>query len=333
MISFAKSRVAVVIPCYRVRAHIKNVILSIPDCVERIYAIDDCCPEKTGNYLQDSVHDSRLVLLNTPANVGVGGAVKTGYKIALEDQMDIVVKVDGDGQMDASLIPLFCAPIAAGHADYTKGNRFYDLTCIRQMPPLRIFGNAVLSFITKLSTGYWGIFDVNNGFVAISAQVLRHVDMEKVSNRYFFETDMLFRLGLLRANVVDIPMDAQYADEVSNLKIGKVWTEFAWRHTKNLFKRIVYNYFLRDFSVASLQLTLGSLLFLSGAAAGAIVWVRAIQTMVPTPLGTIMLIATALFSGLLLLLAFVSYDMSNSPQKPIQTYLPGAKRYGIRSSK
>src|SRR5262249_39074317 len=154
-------------------------------------------------------------------NQGVGGAVMSGYRAAIADGMAVVVKVDGDGQMDGSLIPYFVAPIINGEADYTKGNRFFDLEQINQMPPMRLFGNAVLSLMTKLSSGYWNLFDPTNGFTAIHVDAARHLPFDKISKRYFFETDMLFRLNTINAVVVDVPMDASYGDEVSNLKISK----------------------------------------------------------------------------------------------------------------
>jgi len=145
-------------------------------------------------------------------NQGVGGAVMTGYRAAIADGMSVIVKVDGDGQMDARLIPLFAAPILRGEADYTKGNRFFDLEQIGAMPPMRLFGNAVLSLMTKLSSGYWDLFDPTNGFTAIHVDAARHLPFNKISRRYFFETDMLFRLNTLQAVVADVPMDASYGD-------------------------------------------------------------------------------------------------------------------------
>ena len=140
--------------------------------------------------------------------------------------MSVVVKVDGDGQMDPRLIPSFVYPILRGEADYTKGNRFFDLESVRTMPRFRLLGNAILSFMTKLSSGYWNLFDPTNGFTAIHTDVARHLPFDKISRRYFFETDILFRLNTLRAVVVDVPMEAKYGDEVSNLKISKIVLEF-----------------------------------------------------------------------------------------------------------
>jgi len=214
-------RVAVVIPSFRVTQHIIEVIRAIPDSVWRIYIVDDACPDGTGNYVKSNVHDPRVKVIHLSENEGVGGAVMAGYKAALTDQADIIVKVDGDGQMDPSLIPDFIAPIVSGEADYTKGNRFYDLEMVKSMPGVRIFGNAILSLMTKLSSGYWNLFDPTNGYTAIHADACRHLPFQKISQRYFFETDMLFRLNTLRAVVVDIPMDAKYGDETSHLKISK----------------------------------------------------------------------------------------------------------------
>lgn len=207
------NRIAVVIPCYKVTRHILSVIAGIgPECC-RIYVIDDRCPDESGAFVRDNCSDPRVKVLVNEVNLGVGGAVMAGYKAAIEEGMDIIVKVDGDGQMNPRLIPEFVAPILVGEADYTKGNRFFNLEEIANMPPVRLFGNAVLSFLTKISTGYWDLFDPTNGFTAIHRDVAARLPMAKISRRYFFETDILFRLNTLRAVVVDIPMSAVYADE------------------------------------------------------------------------------------------------------------------------
>ena len=244
-------RIAVVIPCFRVTRHIANVILAMPGISWRIYVIDDACPDGSGKFVEANVTDSRVKVLYHLKNQGVGGAVMTGYQAAIADGADVIVKVDGDGQMDPSLIPLFIEPILSGEADYTKGNRFYDLEEIRAMPHGRLFGNAVLSLMTKLSSGYWNLFDPTNGYTAIHADVCKHLPFKKISQRYFFETDMLFRLNTLRAVVVDVPMDAKYGEEVSNLTISKIAGEFLFKHARNFFKRLFYNYYLRDLSLAS----------------------------------------------------------------------------------
>jgi glycosyltransferase involved in cell wall biosynthesis len=310
-------KIAVIIPCYRVKKHIVGVISRIGSEVNRIYAVDDCCPEQSGDFILQNVTDPRLVVLRNSVNLGVGGAMKKGYSQALKGGMDIIVKIDGDGQMDPSLIPMFSIPIQDGEADYAKGNRFYNLTHISQMPFIRIFGNSALSFMTKLSTGYWNVFDVNNGFVAIHAKVLSYINLEKVSDRYFFESDMLYQIGLIRAKVVDIPIDACYADEKSNLKIKKVFFDFLFKHIRNFYGRIFYNYFLRDFSIGSIGLIFGFFLSISGLIVGSAAWIKAIQTLEPTPLGTIMLSVFPLLVGIQFLFLFISHDILSTPNKAI----------------
>ena len=240
-----------------------------------------------------------------------------GYRAAIAAGADVIVKVDGDGQMDPRLLPYFCAPIIEGRADYTKGNRFFDLTHIGHMPFTRIFGNAVLSFMAKISSGYWNIFDPTNGYTAISAQVAAYLPMDKISQRYFFETDMLFRLNTLRAVVSDVPMNALYGDEKSNLKISGIVGEFLFKHIRNFGKRIFYNYFLRDVTVATFELIAGSLLFSFGAIFGFVNWMAALYQQTYTPMGTIMLAALPVLAGLQLILAFLNYDIANVPSNPI----------------
>jgi glycosyltransferase involved in cell wall biosynthesis len=308
--------VMVVIPCYRVTHHILDVIKKIGTEVSVILAVDDCCPDGSGDFITKNCTDSRVTVLRNPQNLGVGGAVLNGYRVAIEAGADVIVKVDGDGQMDPSLIPAFIAPIVEGEADYTKGNRFFDLEEIRAMPKARLFGNAVLSFVTKLSSGYWDLFDPTNGYTAIHADVARHLPFGKISYRYFFETDMLFRLNTLRAVVVDVPMDAQYGDEVSNLKISKIVGEFLVKHVRNFSKRIFYNYYLRDMSLASIELPLGVLLFFSGCGFGVYHWLNSLQEGVTTPAGTVMLAALPVLMGTQLILAFLGYDIANVPRRP-----------------
>ena len=314
--------VAVVIPCYKVKSHILDVVKSIGVEVSRIYVVDDCCPEGTGKFVEDECSDSRVVVVYNRENLGVGGAVMHGYRQAIKDDMDVIVKIDGDGQMDASMITRMVSPLISGKFDYAKGNRFYDLTRISEMPALRIFGNSVLSVMAKFSSGYWSVFDPANGYTAITAKVARHLPFEKISKRYFFETDMLFRLNILRASVIDIPMHAIYGDEKSNLSEFRILPEFLYKHTKNFFKRIFYNYFLRDMSLATIELSIGLMIFLFGLLFGGYHWVQAIQSSDPTPLGIIMMSALPMLMGLQLILAFLSYDMSSVPREPISDYLP-----------
>lgn len=306
--------IAAVIPSYKVTQHILGVIAQMGPEVNRIYVVDDCCPVGSGDLVQVSCNDPRVVVLRHTENQGVGGAVLTGYQQAISDGFDIIVKVDGDGQMDPGLIPSFIAPILAGEADYTKGNRFFDLERITQMPKLRLFGNAGLSFLTKLSSGYWDLFDPTNGYTAIHRDVARHLPMDRISRRYFFETDILFRLNTLRAVVLDIPMHAKYADEVSNLKVSKVLSEFLFKNMRNFAKRIFYNYYLRNVSLASLELPAGLVLLTFGVIYGLRHWWTSIGSGEIATSGTVMLAAMPVLVGVQLLLAFFGQDIASMPR-------------------
>jgi len=315
------TRIAVVIPSFKVKHQVLQVIAGIGSEVDRIYVIDDSCPDGSGNHVEANCVDPRVTVVHHASNQGVGGAVMTGYQGAIADGMEIIVKVDGDGQMDPALIPHFVAPILSGQADYTKGNRFFDLEDVRAMPSLRLFGNAVLSLMTKLSSGYWNLFDPTNGFTAIHRDAARLLPFEKISRRYFFETDMLFRLNTMRAVVVDVPMAARYADEVSNLRISKIVHEFLRKHTRNFFKRVFYNYYLRDMSIGSIELPLGLALLVFGAVFGGVQWLYGIETDDPTPAGTVMLSALPMILGVQLVLAFVGQDIASVPTRPLHKRL------------
>jgi len=310
-------KVAVVIPCYKVKRHIKSIIETIGDEVDKIFVVDDFCPEFSGEFVRQNIVDPRINIYINSTNLGVGGAVMKGYEMALADGAHIIVKLDGDGQMDPALIPSLIAPLILHEADYTKGNRFFNLEGLVKMPKLRIFGNSTLSFLTKLSSGYWDIFDPTNGFTAIHSEAARRLPFNKISKRFFFETDILFRLNIIRAVVVDVPMDAKYENELSNLKVHKILIEFLCGHLRNIYKRIFYNYYLRDLSVASFELPLGILLFLSGIVFGIIKWVEASQTGITTPAGTVMLAALPTFMGVQFLLSFINYDIISVPRRPL----------------
>ena len=286
--------------------------------VAAIYLVDDCCPEHTGDLVATECCDDRVRIVRLKTNLGVGGAVLAGARLALTDGNGIVVKVDGDAQMDPALIGRFVRPIKEGTADVTKGNRFYDLDSIRSMPLVRLCGNAALSFLTKLSSGYWSIFDPTNGFVAWDARILAAVPMEKVASRYFFESDLLFRVGLLRAKVVDIPMAATYGSEVSGLNPGKQLLPFLLRNLRNFCKRIAYNYFLRDFNVGSIEITFGLALCVFGFVYGALHW----GVNEPATAGTVMVAGLPLLTGIFLLVSFINYDVQQVPREPIADRLP-----------
>ncbi len=315
-------KIAVIIPCYKVKEKILDVLTAVSkQKVAIIYIVDDHCPENTGEYVRQHCSDPRVLIIRHSSNQGVGAAVITGYKKAIEDGFDIFVKIDGDGQMDPELLVNFINPIMQGEADYTKGNRFFNLEDLQSMPGIRLFGNAILSFLTKLSSGYWHIFDPTNGYTAIHKNVARQLPLDKLSKRFFFETDILFRLNTLHAAVSDIPMRAQYIDETSNLKISRLIGDFIYKHLRNFIKRIFYNYYLRDISIASLELPAGLVLTLFGVIYGAKNWIENIDSTIATPAGTVMLSAMPLIMGLQFILAFFAYDIASVPKRAIYSKL------------
>ncbi len=320
IMSKPKYDIAVVMPCFKVGEEVLDVISKIGSEVSKIYLIDDACPNNIGHFVKKKCKDRRLIVIRHPKNLGVGGSVMTGYKKAIDDNMDIIIKIDGDGQMDPELIPYFIYPITSHEADYTKGNRFFDLDGLSSMPRLRLFGNAALSFLTKLSSGYWDIFDPTNGYTAIHIDVLKRLPLNKISKRFFFESDMLFRLNILKAVVIDIPMPAKYEKEISNISPLKVVFEFFYKNLKNFLKRIFYNYYLRDLSVASFELPLGLGLLLFGTIHGSYNWLYSANIGISTPLGTIMISALSILMGFQLILAFLNADITNTPRRPFQLY-------------
>ena len=311
-------RIAVVIPCYRVKAQVAGVIQGIGPEVSHILCVDDACPEGSGDYIQANVRDPRVSVIRLEKNLGVGGATCAGYRAALAKQADVVVKLDGDGQMDPELIPALVKPVLSGVADYAKGNRFYNIEDVAAMPLPRLLGNAFLSFASKFSSGYWSVLDPTNGFTAVHGKVLALLPLTKLSPRWFFESDMLFRLNTVGAVIADVPMRARYSDEKSNLSILRVTPEFAWKHFRNYIKRIFYNYFLRGFSIASIELLAGLTLLVFGVVFGVRAWESSLSRQAFASAGTVMLAALPVIIGFQLLLSFLNYDMHSAPTTPLQ---------------
>ena len=310
-------KTCVVIPTFKAGETLPNVIAAMPNCVTKIFVINDACPEASTKGCETV--DPRVELIHHTENQGVGGAVMSGYRAALEQDFDIMVKVDSDGQMDPRLIPKLISPIFDRTCDYVKGNRFDDLKALKAMPKIRLFGNSCLSFVNKFTSGYWDIMDPTNGFTAIHKSALQKLPLESIHKRYFFESDMLFRLGTIRAVVKDMPMAASYGNETSHLSVGKTIFEFIPLYIKCFFKRVFYSYFLRDFNVASLETIIGISLFMFGLIFGSLSWSSAASSGEFASAGTTMLAAIPLIMGFQLLLSALHYDISNIPKDPIQS--------------
>ncbi len=319
-LSLEGAGVWLIVPCYKVTDHILRVIAKTPAWVEGIVCIDDACPDKSGDFIEANTTDPRVAVIRLARNQGVGGATLAGYAEAVRRGGRVLVKVDGDDQMDLHYAAQLVAPILLGEADYAKGNRFTSISHLTAMPTVRVLGNAMLSFLAKLSTGYWNIFDPTNGYTAIQANVARLVMEKRVSRRFFFETDLLYHLGTLRAVVRDVPMPARYAGEVSNIRIGQILGPFALKHARNFSQRVVGQYFVRDFSVASLELVFGLFFLLFGAAYALSYFANRLPGQAASA-GVVMLAALPVILGVQFLLQAMNFDVLNVPSRPIHPYL------------
>ena len=310
----SNKKIAIVIPCYKVSKQIKDVLLSIPEFVDYIIVVDDACPENSGD-ISKELHQDKTHIIYHKRNEGVGGAVISGFKKAIQLNIDIVIKLDGDGQMDSNNITKLIQPLIDNCADYTKGNRFHDFNALKSMPKIRLFGNSLLSFAIKVASGYWNIMDPTNGFCAISSQSLHDLNLDKIEKRYFFETDMLINLNLMNKVVQDIPISAIYNNETSNLSIRHILLTFPLKIVKGLIKRIFFKYYIYNFNMASIYFLISIPLLLFGFLLGIYRWRIGIIENTENNPGTIMLAALPVILGMQFLLQAISIDINNIPKK------------------
>ncbi|MBF0463834.1 MAG: glycosyltransferase family 2 protein [Nitrospirae bacterium] len=307
-------KVAVVIPAYKVSHYICEVLTTIPAEVSEIIVVDDCCPENSGK-AAESAADTRVSVLYNAKNMGVGGAVIEGYKKALQLNCTVIVKMDGDGQMNPAYLKDLIAPIIEDSADYSKGNRFFNFKALKAMPFIRLFGNSALSFAVKLTSGYWNLADPTNGYTAISSETLKKLDLEKISVGYFFESSMLINLNIINAVVADVNIPAKYGDERSSLSIAKVLLSFPSKLMSGFLKRILFKYFIYDFNMASVYMLLGIPMFLFGVSLGLYEWVQSSLTGLIRSPGTIMLTALPIIVSFQMLLQAINIDISSVPKR------------------
>lgn len=310
--------IAVVIPAFRAASTIAAVLGGIPPSVRAIVVVSDGPDDDQAAAIR-AIGDRRVTLVTHDRNRGVGAAVLTGYERALALSAEIIVKMDADGQMDPAYLDALVAPVATGEADYAKGNRFLHERELRSMPRSRRYGNVGLSFLTKLATGYWPIFDPTNGYTAIHASVARQLDRARIAERYFFETSLLIELSRLRAVVVDIYIPAQYSTEVSSLRPAHTAASFPGPLLRAFLRRIRVRYFVVDFTAVSLYIVAGVLGVLSGGLWGASHWAISIQTGIPATTGTVMIAVLPVILGVQLLLQAATLDIQGVPTRPIQT--------------
>ncbi len=308
--------VCVIIPLYMAHELIAAVLKNIPDFISTIVVVDDCSPDDSYECAL-AVNDSRIHFVRHETNQGVGGAILSGYQKAVGLGAKIIVKMDSDGQMDPDYLMPLITPILAGEADYAKGNRFLHSRQLKSMPLLRRIGNLGLSFLTKLASGYWNIFDPTNGYTAIAASVVNLLDRDGIDRRYFFETSMLLELGLLRAAVQDVYIPARYGNETSHLSEWQALFNFPPRLFSGFLKRIWIQYFLIDFTLVSFYLLSGAGLLGFGGIFGLYHWWLSAQLQITTPTGTVMLSVLPIILGAQFLLQAIALDVQNVPNRII----------------
>jgi dolichol-phosphate mannosyltransferase len=307
--------IAVIIPFYNASTKIEEVVSGIPISVNHLIIVDDCSieilPEEAILSVVNSV--TKVTFIKNEKNLGVGGTTKTGFLKAIELKCDVVVKIDSDNQMDLSYLPIMISSIVNNEAGYVKGNRFRDMKALKKMPFVRRFGNLILSFLIKIATGYWNVFDPTNGYFALKTSILKELDFDKISNRYFFETSLIAQLYYLNVKIKDITMPAIYGDEKSSMKVWQMPLLFSWNLLKLFIKRVVKQYFLYDFNIASIYILFGIPLFSFGVIHGIYSWIYYSTHHMLAPTGTIMLVTLTIILGFQFLLQAIQYDIQNSP--------------------
>jgi len=308
------ARITAVVPAYNESKMIGEVIRTMPEFVDHIVIVDDCSPDDTSAVVT-AIADPRVRLIRHEINQGVGGSIITGHHAAVELGSDVNVIMAGDAQMDPDYLPSLLDKVTDEGYGFAKANRFFSPESFEGMPKYRVFGNIVLSFMTKLASGYWHLFDPQNGYTAIRTSELNRLPLENVARRYSFENDLLVHLNILQVSAVDVPIPAVYGEEVSSIKLRKVIPELLHLLVTGFWRRIWYRYVLWSFSPIALLLVLGLFLFVLGV--GISVWVCfQVASSVVATAATVMLAALPLMLGTQMLLSALQLDIQASPDRP-----------------
>lgn len=321
LLALPHPKVAVVLPCYRVSDKILGVVQSLIGRVDYIFVVDDKCPEKSGERLIEQCGHPSVRVLFHETNQGVGGAMITGYKAALETDAEVVVKMDGDGQMDARFLPRLIAPLVGGKADFSKGNRFFDLRALRAMPRTRRIGNFGLTLLTKAASGFWHVSDPTNGYFALRRGALGLMNFHLLDRRYFFEISLLVQLNVVRAVAVDVPIPAIYADENSSLNPMRALMTFPGKLLGGFLHRIWWRYFIYDINIVSVFLVVGLFMFVGGGIFGAWRWSANFEQGVNQSAGTVALAMLPMLLGFQMLLQAMVLDVMDKPAEPVSDIL------------
>ena len=310
---FGDRNIYVVVPAFNEEERIEATLRGLPEWVDQIVVVDDASTDRTAEVVEARrASDSRIELIRNSNNLGVGGATLVGFRWSADNGADILVKMDGDGQMDPAHLAALLTPLAEGRCDYAKGNRFLNTEELASMPKLRLWGNFFLTFLTKSASGYWHVFDPQNGYVALRADVFRKLPLDGIAKNYFFEDDMLVRLNVIGARVIDVPIPARYSGEKSSMSLPKIAGSFPFLLLHRFWLRIYQKHVLRDFSPIALFYGLGIPLFVWGFFFGLAVWIHSIVYHNVATVGTVMLSALPVIVGLQLVLQAVVLEIGEN---------------------
>lgn len=332
-VMYKNRTIGVVVPAYNEKGLVSDVIETLPGFVDRIYVVDDCSTDGTWQEIRETIQEEnpedprgkkkkihgdggqlladRAVSIRHDQNRGVGAAIKTGYRRAREDGIDVTAVVNGDGQMDPTILHRIIDPVVEGNVDYAKGNRLSRSEHRKQMSAWRLFGNSILSFLTKVSSGYWQISDPQNGYTAISSHALAVVDIDSLHDDYGFLNDLLVALNVHAMRVTDVWMESKYGDEESHIRYSRFIPMLSGLLVHRMLWRFKTKYVVMEFHPLILLYALGSIGICGGLTYAG--WVALAST--PTPLDGMLSLLTLLISGLCITLAMI-FDRSNS--KPLE---------------
>ncbi len=281
-------KLSVVIPAFRAEATIASVLQQIPDCVDQIIVVDDASPDQTATIVAD-LDDKRIVTVRHDRNLGVGGAMVSGFKKALESGAAMVAKIDADEQMDPQYLDRFVAAAECCRCDYVKANRFGHINSLTTMPKIRFLGNIFLTLLTKFVSGYWNVFDPQNGYIVITRRMLKRLDLTKIDPGYFFENSMLIQLNIMRARIAEIYLPAKYGPATSSMDLAHISVSFPGKLLRGYLYRIYQKYIFRSLSPFAILACFGITAIAWGVLWGGIAWWDSYTTRVAATTGTVMI--------------------------------------------
>lgn len=310
---FENKRIAVVVPAYREETQIAKVIRTMPGFVDAIVVVEDCGGDRTADVVEELRQEHpRVVLIRHEVNQGVGGAIATGYKYARDQQFDVAAVMAGDGQMNPDDLANIVGPVARGEVDYCKGNRLYSSESIRRIPAVRLFGNSVLSLLTKAASGYWHVVDSQTGYTAINLKMLKLIDWDAAYKRYGCPNDYLVRLNVFSAKVRDVPIEPVYGvGEQSKIRLHKVIPTISLLLFRLFFFRMFQKYVIRDAHPLVLFYLMSALTFIPGFLGG--LYLVGHRILVgPVAATSVLMILFLLISGIQFGLFAMSMDMESN---------------------